>query len=130
MRIYEMCHSLPTPLQPRSFSVLVASAKPGPDSFVVVQIPVEIKSVPAAFYSNGRNVKEGTSPEKRKEPVVGIYTSIERCRYLPESGETEWIMATASDARGLLPMWMQKMGTPGAVVRDVGLFVKWVQGRR
>lgn len=130
MRIYEMCHSLPAPLQPRVFSVLVASAKTGPDSFVVVQVPINIKSVPAAFYSNGRNAKEGTSPEKRKEPVIGIYTSIERCKVLPTTGEVEWVMATASDARGALPMWMQKMGTPGAVVKDVGLFIQWVQSIR
>ena len=129
MRIYEMCHMLPIPLQPRVFAVLVAHAKTGPDSFVVVQIPIDIKSVPAAFYSNGRNVKEGTSPEKRKEPVIGIYTSIERCKLL-ETGEVEWLMATASDARGVLPMWMQKLGTPPALVKDVGLFMKWIEGKR
>ena len=39
-------------------------------------------------------------------------------------------MATASNARGSLPMWAQKMGVPGAVVKDVGLFMKWVGGRR
>lgn len=42
----------------------------------------------------------------------------------------EWIMATASDAKGWLPMWAQKLGVPGAIVKDVGLFVKWVLGRR
>lgn len=175
MRVYEMCHSLPTPLQPRVFSVLVAAAKTIPiqkpptatemnalpptpkedaaaDGFIVVQLPLDIKSVPAAFYSNGRNLKEGTAPEKRKQPVIGIYTSIERGRYSPhqhhgddasegqghsgeqpggvQRGETEWLMATASDARGVLPMWMQKMGTPAAVVKDVGLFMKWVQEKR
>ena len=190
MRVYEMCHALPTPLQPRVFSVLVATAKTtttttgtatavgsqAPDAaaadgdgFIVVQIPLDIKSVPAAFYSNGRNIKEGLSPEKRKEVVIGIYTSIERGRRYGHhhhrrggggaaqagdgdgdgdgdghqssagaeaegkgetEGETEWLMATASDARGVLPMWMQKMGTPGAVVKDVGLFMKWVQEKR
>ena len=139
------------------------------DGFIVVQIPLDIKSVPAAFYSNGRNIKEGLSPEKRKEVVIGIYTSIERGRRYGHhhhrrggggaaqagdgdgdgdgdghqssagaeaegkgetEGETEWLMATASDARGVLPMWMQKMGTPGAVVKDVGLFMKWVQEKR
>lgn len=139
MRLYEMCHTLPTPLQPRVFTVLVATAKTGPDGFVVVQIPVNAKSVPAAFYSNGRNVTEGTSPEKRKELVIGLYTSIERGRYYRATGgggggggpgETEWVMATASDARGLLPMWVQKMGTPGALVKDVGLFMRWVEAKR
>ena len=39
-------------------------------------------------------------------------------------------MATASDAGGYLPMWAQKLGTPGAIVNDVGLFMKWIDGKR
>jgi len=39
-------------------------------------------------------------------------------------------MATASDAKGNLPMAVQKMGVPGAVVKDVGFFMKWVGERR
>ena len=39
-------------------------------------------------------------------------------------------MTTASDAKGWLPMWVQKLGVPGAVVKDVGLFMKWVVGLR
>ena len=58
-----------------------------------------------------------------------VYTSIERCYKLPD-GQIDWIMATASDAKGWLPMWMQKIGVPGAVVKDVGLLMKWVSGRR
>lgn len=42
----------------------------------------------------------------------------------------EWVMATASDAKGWLPMWAQKMGVPSAVVKDVGLFIGWVKTRR
>ena len=49
---------------------------------------------------------------------------------LPLKGEVNWIMATASDAKGWLPMWMQKLGVPGAVVKDVGLVMKWLQDRR
>ena len=33
-------------------------------------------------------------------------------------------MAVASDASGVLPMWAQKMGLPGAITKDVGLFFK------
>lgn len=39
-------------------------------------------------------------------------------------------MATASDAKGYLPMWAQKLGVPGAVVNDVGLFMKWTAENR
>lgn len=49
---------------------------------------------------------------------------------IPSEKEITWIMATASDAKGWLPMWMQKLGVPGAVVKDVGLVIKWLQERR
>ena len=42
----------------------------------------------------------------------------------------EWVMATASDAKGWLPVWAQKMGVPSAVVKDVGLFIGWVRKQR
>lgn len=61
--------------------------------------------------------------------MVRVYTSIERCRLLPDEN-VEWVMATASDAKGSLPMFAQKMGVPGAVVKDVGLFIKWVGKNR
>ena len=54
-----------------------------------------------------------------------IYTSIEHAQILPDQN-IQWVMATASDAKGWLPMWMQKLGVPGAVVKDVGLFMKWI----
>ena len=41
-----------------------------------------------------------------------------------ESDKVEWMMAVASDASGVLPMWAQKMGLPGAIAKDVGLFLK------
>lgn len=40
--------------------------------------------------------------------------------------EIEWIMATASHTRGNIPVVMQRMGVPGAIVKDVGLFLKWI----
>lgn len=42
----------------------------------------------------------------------------------------EWTMATASDAKGWLPMWAQKLGVPSAIVKDVGLFLKWAHKKR
>lgn len=58
-----------------------------------------------------------------------VYTSLERCKITP-SGDVEWIMATASDAKGNLPMVVQKLGVPGAIVKDVGLFMKWIAEKR
>ena len=42
----------------------------------------------------------------------------------------EWLMATASDAKGWLPMFIQTLGVPGAVIKDVGLFMKWIASVR
>lgn len=58
-----------------------------------------------------------------------VYTSIERCKITP-SGDVEWMMATASDAKGNLPMAVQKLGVPGAIVNDVGFFIKWIAEQR
>ncbi|KAI4142691.1 MAG: hypothetical protein LQ341_003136 [Variospora aurantia] len=113
----------------RVFPVLVISAKTGASGFIVVQIPVHIKSLAHAFYSNGRNVQEGNSSLKRKKPVLGVYTSIERC-VLTANNEVEWTMATASDAKGWLPLWTQKVGVPGAITKDVGFLMNWIEEKR
>lgn len=132
--VYEMCHQLPFPLHPRVFSVLVATAKTGSvgslegEGLIVVQVPVDISTLKEAMYSNGRNEREGEAGLKRKRCATGMYTSVERARVT--EGEVEWVMATASDAGGSLPMWAQKIGVPGAVVKDVGLFMKWVGDNR
>ena len=139
-----MCHNLPTPLTHRSFSVLIVRAKTARDAFVVVQLPVDISKTSAAFYSNGRHRTEGETAEQKAKVVMGKYVSVERVRPV-EAGDGEvaggqggsgggggvggkrykWDMATASDAGGFLPMSVQKMGVPGAVVNDVGFFMKW-----
>jgi Protein of unknown function (DUF3074) len=41
-----------------------------------------------------------------------------------------WEMATVSDAKGALPMSIQKLGIAGAIVKDVGLFLKWANDNR
>jgi hypothetical protein len=73
--VYEMCHKLPFPLAPRVFPVLVITAETGAAEFVVVQIPVNLESLPEAFYSNGRNLKEGRSALQKKKPVLGYVRS-------------------------------------------------------
>lgn len=39
-------------------------------------------------------------------------------------------MATTSDAKGWLPMWMQKMGIPGAISKDVDFLMDWIREKR
>lgn len=68
--VYEMCHKLPWPLAPRVFPVLVVLAKTG-DGFIVLQVPISLESLPASFYSSGRNLREGDSALKKRKPVLG-----------------------------------------------------------
>lgn len=130
LAIYEMAHSIPPPLNNRVFSVLVCTARhASSDRFLVVQIPVLAADVANAKYSNGKYKSSGATPQQKKDVTIGTYVSIERAE-LAEDGGVRWQMGTASDAKGNLPMWAQKMGVPGAVVKDVGLFVEWTQKRR
>ena len=88
MEIREMCHKLPWPLRPRVFQVLVITAKikiPEKESStlyngdaalsrpkwggVVVQIPVELKTLPEAFYGSGRHLIEGEEAIMRQKVV-------------------------------------------------------------
>jgi hypothetical protein len=125
MSVFEMCHKVPAPLNKRVFPVVVITARkatpphnePG-CSFLVVQIPVSLEGVSNAKYHNVPKVTEG------------IYCAIERGELVEEGKKVMWQMATASDAKGVLPMWAQKMGVPGAVIKDVGLFIKWAEERR
>jgi hypothetical protein len=112
--------------------------------------------IPTSMYSTGRNVREGKTSQQRKRVVMGIYAAVETVRRktskaeLGSNGtasrdpratespgtaadaeaaaEIEWIMATASDAKGVLPMWIQKTSVPSAVAKDVGYFLKWIRG--
>lgn len=112
----EMLHKIPA-LNNRVFPVLVVTAKKA-NVFMVVQIPVSTENLPGVKYHKQGKITEG------------MYCSVERCELVDEGKNVMWQMATASDAKGVLPMWVQKMGVPGAVVKDVGLFMGWVSERR
>jgi Protein of unknown function (DUF3074) len=120
-----MCHAIPPPLQPRCFPVLVCTAATSQTSFLAVTVPVDLESIPASFYSSGRNKSEGSEAQHRKKPVMGIYSAVETA-YIDTDGQIDWTMATASDAKGSLPMFAQKMGIPGAIAKDVGFFLNWI----
>lgn len=128
--VMEMVHKIPAPFNKRVFPVLVIAGKkaaapaegtdhgtPG-DSFTVVQIPVATQGLPGAKYHDVPKI------------TGGLYCSIERCEVVEDGKKVQWSMATASNAKGALPMWAQKLGTPGAVVKDVGWFILWVSERR
>lgn len=138
--LLEMKHKIPPPLKPRVFPVLqlLASAVPSPgggggggggaekDEFVVVSVTV-------SDFATGP-LKDLAKLSVEKGVVVGAYVSVERVRRLPGQGEDkgkiEWIMATASDAKGILPLFLQTKAVPGQIAKDVGMFLGWLDKER
>ena len=140
LRVEEMRHRVGRPLRDRTFPVLqmtcavlddgtaapaaaAAAEQPAPlppREFLVVSITIpDFAAAPQAQLSRDKKV------------VVASYVSVERVRKLPAwDGEIEWIMATASDARGVLPMWVQTMAVPGQIAKDVPLFLAWLARER
>lgn len=126
--LVEMKHKIPPPLKPRVFPVLqlLATAMTAgeggtaKDEFVVVSVPV------ADFVESELAVLS-----KEAGVVVGAYAAVERVKKEESGrGDVEWIMATASDAKGVLPMWVQTKAVPGQIAKDVALFLGWIEGER
>src|SRR2546423_14843940 len=103
-----MVHAISFPLNPRCSPFFVCRAPPSEPSFIAVTVPVALESTPASFYSSGRNTKEGSDAKLHKKPVMGAYSAVETA-YIDSDGQIDWTMATASDAKGNLPMFAQKM---------------------
>jgi hypothetical protein len=121
LAVEEMKHKIdPKPLKNRTFPVAqVAAELAGVQEFLVASIPIiDFEESPYAEFARDKSL------------VVARYTSIERIRVLPSNGEVEWIMATASDAGGVLPQWMQNLAVPSAVAKDVELFLGWIPSQR
>jgi hypothetical protein len=119
--LWEMKHKIePKPLQNRVFPTLqIAARLEGKDETIFLQTPVsEFAASTYAEYA------------KDKSLVVASYTAVERLRILPDSGEIEWIMATASDAGGVLPQFVQNLAVPGEVPKDVKMFLEWIPSQR
>lgn len=117
----EMKHKIdPKPLKNRTFPIIqITAALDNVQEFIVVSIPLtDFDKSPHSEFA------------KDKSLVVAAYTSIERIRVLPSNGEIEWLMATASNAKGNLPIWMQNMAVPGLLPKDVEMFMGWIPGRR
>ncbi|KAF3076361.1 hypothetical protein CFAM422_001255 [Trichoderma lentiforme] len=112
LKLEESVHKMPAPLNNRAFPVLqVTAAVRGRREFIVVQIA----AVPETL----------SSEEARSDGALrGTYTSVERFREVDEQGNVEWLMGTVSDARGVLPAWIQKMAVPGQIAKDVDMFLE------
>jgi hypothetical protein len=136
-----MSHHLPFPLSPRCFPILVLTAFTTRTSFLAVTVPVNLPAtLDAAYYSSGRNTTDpSASAQQKKKPVFGVYAAVETVKLLRDAegegeggtevgnGRIEWTMATTSDTKGHLPMFLQKPNLPAAVAKDVGFFMKWIR---
>lgn len=120
---------MPGPLDNRCFGTMVTRAFTRAGAFVVAQIPIDLKNVPNAIYSNGENKTSGSNAKRQEKVTMGKYVSVERV-HEQDDGNVNWEMAVASDAGGFLPMALQKMGLPGAISKDVGLFMKQAAEKR
>lgn len=119
--VEEMKHRIePKPLKNRTFPVIQITAElVGTQEFLVVSIPlIDFEKSPYSEYAKDTSL------------VVAAYTSIERIRVLPTNSDVEWIMATASNAKGVLPQWMQNMAVPSAIAKDVEFFMSWITSQR
>ena len=105
--------------------------------FLVVTIPVAgISSFSANLEVSSSSPPPTTQKQentriadpKDKDTVKAAYVSVERIRKL--GGDIEWIMATASDAKGVLPRVVQNMAVPGQIAKDVPNFLAWVARER
>ncbi|KAI1213880.1 uncharacterized protein F4807DRAFT_409498 [Annulohypoxylon truncatum] len=134
--VEEMRHRIGKPvLKDRTFPVLQMTAAAlgsgtggeGGREFVVASIPVP-------DYGE-RSDKSKLAREKGAQ--VAFYVSVERIRGIGggDGGQRkiEWLMATASDAAGVLPAWVQNLAAPAVIWKDVPLFLGWIareRGRR
>ncbi|KAJ3578387.1 hypothetical protein NPX13_g2176 [Xylaria arbuscula] len=121
--VEEMRHKIGRPfLKDRTFPVLQVSCAvkegTGAPEFVVVSIPVP---------DFGTSDKASLSKEKGAQ--TAFYVSIERIRKL-ENGKIEWLLGTASDAAGILPLWIQDIALLDIVWKDVPMFLSWIAKER
>ncbi|KAK8088906.1 hypothetical protein PG997_003867 [Apiospora hydei] len=132
LKVVEMRHKVGRPvLKDRTFTVLqlTATAVPvageaggEPREFVVASIPVP-----------DFGTKEASRLAREKGAQIAAYQGQGQSQgqnRTGKAGEIEWLMATASDAGGVLPSWVQNMAMPGIIWKDVPLFLKWIAGER
>ena len=149
-----MHHSMPAPalLNDRVFTVLLVSfvpTSPAPGTLaqsIDLQFPVDLSNFPVAVKERSRAVSsmgkltykasDSASAFQKKQDgrklVEGRYVSLEKISKVEVNGKvlSKWEMMTDSDAEGALPMGVQKLGIPGAIVKDVPLALKYIISKR
>jgi hypothetical protein len=113
LKLEESVHKMPAPLKTRVFPVFQATcAARGRREVMIIQIAL----------------RDPEAESEEKEHVWGAYTSVERLR--ETEGSVEWVMGTVSDARGILPAWLQRLTVPGFIAKDVEMFLAWIATER
>ncbi|KAF2259832.1 hypothetical protein CC78DRAFT_51114 [Lojkania enalia] len=140
-----MFHRMPGPITHRVFTQLVISAnntkyvqnrKFPVQELYVVQFPMDVSTIPAPFLQSRSHVDNRdkfmvptvhqASKFRNKCLVRGMYTSVENMYANNRRGELVWSMATASDARGRLPLWAQNRAIPSKIAKDVRFVLKYM----
>lgn len=109
----ELYYQLQWPLKKRKFCNLVhiVKSKDGRTGYVI-SLAVDPSLIP------------NSTPDA--EYVQAQYTSVEELAYDPDKDTLLWIMTTASDAKGNVPLWLAKKSINGVVAKDVPHFLNWV----
>ncbi|KAK4449466.1 hypothetical protein QBC34DRAFT_438240 [Podospora aff. communis PSN243] len=116
-------HSIGRPiLKDRTFPILLLSCAASPSEFLSITL-----TLPSLLESS--SYVPDPIRQKYHDSVIGSYVSVERVRKT-EEGKIEWIMATASDAKGVLPTWVQNRAVPGQISKDVPNFLAWAARER
>ncbi|EEH44880.1 uncharacterized protein PADG_01169 [Paracoccidioides brasiliensis Pb18] len=91
-----------------------------PTGYINVHLPIQPAAIPVF------SLPENT--------ILSNYAAVELVQTIAQSTQVEWTMATNSSAGGWIPAFVQHSwtlgGIPRAIVRNVGLFMQWVDGRR
>ncbi|RAL63164.1 hypothetical protein DID88_004244 [Monilinia fructigena] len=120
MEIVEMKHATPTPfVKNRAFPEVLITASPlESQQFLAISIPlIDFGTSEFAVYAKDSSL------------IVAAYAAIEKFRVL-DSGQIEWIMATAADGKSSVPRWIEEFFVKRAVKKDVGMYMKWVEQER
>ncbi|KAJ5338028.1 hypothetical protein N7452_004756 [Penicillium brevicompactum] len=132
-------------IRPRAFISWTVSAaisnitpenEPEGTSFITIQVPFRLSD--AAEDPVYQQLCADALASVPPRTIFAHYASIEQVELLHPSDSSDrmirWTMATASEAGGKIPQWVQRNwtlgGVPKAVVADVGLFIGWIMKQR
>ncbi|KAJ9112639.1 hypothetical protein QFC19_000659 [Naganishia cerealis] len=115
--VWRMTYKTPPPTSPRTFVFLLLTRELdstlGSRVLMNISIPFDHPSCPP-------------KQANEKHRVRGRYVSVECVREIEGGDKVEWLMATSSDAGGLIPQFLTNMSLAGKITEDVPSFVKYL----